>query len=257
MKLAIFLSCLTALTAQYAHAYIPPAFFIYSKITEQREQAPTPALTLLVSRPAAAGTEEAIGTVTIQNWAPEEGGWPALSLLFASKPDELIAAVEKFGVPVFREPDLLRVSKEQAAAMKDPPRPFYKTDKTMGLKRLRQNYAWVHGGAADGGQKSVWIEKDSFLPLKVTAPCPPKAADLPWAKSGEGKCEVEFRNAWSLRRGSSPAGAKIIFLKDGQPLLYFSFEKISYPKAGAPAAAPSLEAKLPDEVREIATVLLH
>lgn len=253
MKAAALLSL--ALLPFPAHAYIPPSFFVYAKLSEPREQAPNPSLVLTVSRPAQGGTEEALGSITLPSWGPEENGWPVLSLLFSSKPEELIAAVEKFGLAVPREQDLLRVNKEQAAAMKEPPNPFYKSDKSMGLKRHRQTYAWVHSGPEES-KKSVWIEKDTFLPLKVVAPCPPKTADLPWAKSGEGLCEVEFRNIWSLRRGSSPAGAKIILLKDGNPMLQFSFEKIAYPKTGtiAPGAA---EAKVPDEVREIALAILH
>lgn len=247
MKKILLLTFLIPLSAS---AYIPPSFLIYSRIAEQREQAPAPALTLLVSRPASGGTEESLGTIQVQGWPAEDGAWPSLSLLFASKPDELMGAVEKFGLTVFREQDLLRVSKEQAAAMKEPPRPFYKNDKTMGLKRQRGNYAWVHTTA----EKSIWIEKDSFIPLKIAAPCPKQVNELPWAKSGEGKCELEFRNAWSLRKGTAPVGAKMILMKDGQPLLYYSFERISYPKA---PLSSSLEVTLPDEIRDISNALLH
>jgi hypothetical protein len=249
----IFSFLLLVFAPNFAQAYIPPSFFIYTKIAEQKEQSPNPSLTLLVSRPAAGGTEEALGTITLPTWPSSEGNWPTLSLLFSSNVNELFSAVEKFGLVIPREQDLLRVSKEQAAAMKDPPRPFYKSDKNMALKRQRQNYAWVHRGSEDS-KKSIWIEKDTFLPLKISAPCPEKATELPWAKSGDNLCDIEFRNTWSLRKGSAPVGAKIILSKDGQPLLYFSFEKISYTKSTTNTVA---EFKIPDDIREIAQILLH
>lgn len=238
-----------------AYAYIPPAFFIYSKIVSQREQATQPSLVLNISKPGSGGTDELLGSVTLPSWSRQEGAWPVLSLLFAAKPDDLIAAVRSFGIPVSSEEDLLRVSKEQAAAMKEAPNPFYKVDATMGLKRSAHGYAWVHT-KPDDRRVAIWIDKDTFFPLKITAPCPEEVPDLGWAKSGDDLCEIEFRNISGLLRGRAQ-GAKFILSKDGQPLLFYSFERVVFPSAGQKPALEASESRISDELRSINGALLH
>lgn len=234
-----------------ASAYLPPAFYVYSHIAEQRAKAPNPSLQISVSRPMGSGTEEVLGTVTVPAWSSRPQGWPSLSLLFSGEPDSLIQSVVSFGIPVAKESDLLRARPDQVAAMKDPPKPFYKPDKRMGLKRYKQTYAWVHRE----NDKAVWIEKDTFLPLKVEGPCPEEVKELSWAKSGENKCELEFRNVYSLRRGT-PQNSRITVWKDGNPVLFFSFDRVVSPKAGG---APALAAdnKLPANISAIADSILH
>lgn len=238
-----------------AQAYVPPAFFIYSKITNQREQSTQPAVVLNISKPAPGGTEELLGSVTLPSWSQEDGGWPVLSLLFASRAEDLITAVAKFGIPVALEENLLRMGKDQIAAMKEPPKPFYKLDATMSLKRSRQSYAWVHSKPEEP-TRSIWIEKDTFLPIKISAPCPEEVPDLGWAKSGDDLCEVEFRNTSGLLRGRTQ-GAKLILSKDGQPLLYYSFEQVVFPAAGQKPPLEASESRISDELRSINSAILH
>lgn len=240
-------SLFVALLPLRAQAYLPPAFYLYGQVAEQKAKTPSPALQLSVSRPLGAGTEETLGTISIPSWSPSQGGWPALSLLFTGDADGVIRSVESFGIPVTKEADLLRASREQAAAMKEAPRPFYKVDKLMGLKRYRQTYAWVHRK----DDKAVWLEKDTFLPLKIQGPCPGGVADLPWAKGNSNLCELEFRQVSSLRRGNAQ-NARLALWKDDAPVLFFSFDRIS-PKSGAGDA----QSKLPPDIAGIAETLLH
>ena len=234
-----------------SEAYLPPAFHIYATIAEQRSKSATPSFQFSVSRPSAAGTEELLGTMNVAAWRAQENGWPSLSLLFASDAESLVQSVSIFGIPVAKEIDLLRASKEQVSAMKEPPRPFYKTDRRMSLKRFRQTYAWVHSEK----NKSIWIEKDTFLPLKIQGPCPASVTDLPWVKPGENICELEFRNVYSLRRGS-PQNSRITVWKDGAPVLFFTFDRVVLPKGnGAPGLAA--ESKLPAEIEAVAAIILH
>jgi hypothetical protein len=204
-----------------AWAYLPPAFFVYSHIAEQRAKSTLPFLVITVSKPMGSGTEEVIGTFLLPPWQKEKGAWPSLSLLLQGDSEELMQSVSNFGIPVQKEADLLRANKEQVSAMKEPPKPFYRTDKRMGLKRFRQTYSWVHKEA----ERSIWIEKDSFFPLKIEGPCPNEVAELSWAKAGENKCELDFRNILSLRRGT-PQNSRITLWKDGQQVLFFTVDRM-------------------------------
>ena len=201
-----------------------------------------------MARPQASGTEEILGTIALTDWKGTSGGWPVLSLIFDSDQEALIQAVTGFGLNVLTENELLRIEKEKAGQMKDPPRPFYRTDPHMSLKRTRQTYAWVHGR----DDRSVWVEKDSFLPLKVAGPCPAPAAGLGWAETGENKCEVEFRNLGALKRGNF-SSARLTLWKDGAQLLFLNFEKVATGKM----LLPKSDDRLTADVKEIAETILH
>lgn len=249
MKLGLVLALLALpLTAR---AYLPPSFFVYSKVVEQKAKTPVTGVAMTISRPQSAGTEEILGTMVLQEWkAASPQGWPTLSLIFENDPEALIQAVTGFGLTVLREPELLRVEKEKLASLKDPPHPFYKVDPNMSLKRTRQTYAWVHANSEAG--KAVWVEKDSFLPLKVAGPCPSAASGLGWAKAGDNKCELEFRNLGAIRRGNFQS-ARLTLWKDGAPLLFLTFDKVTSGKA----VLPKGDENLPGDVKEIAEIILH
>jgi hypothetical protein len=221
MKNLAFLLLASAAFAPRAYAYLPPAFYVYAHGAEQKGKTPPPGVVVTVSRPQGSGTEESLGSISMPNWPRTLNGWPSLDLLFANEGVDLIKAVEAFGIPVAKESDLLRASREQIAAMKEAPRPFYKPDRRMGLKRYKGKYAWVH----KEGPRSIWIEKDTYLPLKIEGPCPDGVSDLPWAKSGDSLCELEFRNVYAVRRGNTQ-GARMLLWKEGVPLLFFSFDKV-------------------------------
>jgi hypothetical protein len=235
-----------------ALAYLPPAFYLYAQVAEHRGKGTIPASAITVSRPLPSGTEEVLGTLNLPGLAAEAvGGWPTLSLLFSSDGNALTQAARAFGLSVSKESDLLRASREQVAAMKNPPHPFYKPDPSVSLKRFRQTYAWVHSDKDIA--RSIWVEKDTFLPLKIEAPCP--KVDLSWAKSGENRCSVEFRNVYSLRRGNA-GGGRITFLKNGFPVLYFSFDRLSAAQPNGTMTLSS-DAKFPEEIRALASILFH
>lgn len=249
-RLAPLIAC--TLLSSPARAYLPPSFFVYSKLVEPKAKLPqVSGVAITIARPQGSGTEEILGALSLSDWKSSPApGWPVLSLIFESDQEALIQAITNFGLSVPREQDLLRVERDKLAALKDPPNPFYKVDPGMSLKRTRQTYAWVHSDSASG--KAVWVEKDSFLPLKVAAPCPTVASSLGWAKAGDNKCEVEFRNLGALRRGNLQS-ARLTLWKDGAPLLFLTFDKLSNGKTPLPKA----DEKLPPEVKEIAETILH
>lgn len=235
-----------------ALAYLPPAFFLYSKISESRAKTPpVHGVSISISRPQGSGTEETLGTLSLPEWkAQSNGAWPTLSLIFETDQEALLHAITSFGLSVPSEQELSKVEKERLVALKDPPKPFYKVDPNMALKRTRLTYAWVHRNQATG--KSIWVEKDTFLPLKISAPCPSQASELGWAKSGENKCELEFRNLHALKRGNLH-NTRLTLWKDGVPLLFFTFEKI----AAGKAVLPESQESLPEHVKEIAEAILR
>ncbi|MGE3261446.1 MAG: hypothetical protein AB7K68_06685 [Bacteriovoracia bacterium] len=233
-----------------ASAYLPPAFFIYAETAAHRGKGVVPGATFTVSRPLPTGGEEVIGNLTLPGLVAGAGSWPTLSLLFQSEEAPLTDAVRGFGLTIPREVDLLRASRDQAAAMKEAPRPFYKADPTVSMKRFHKTYAWVHSDKE--GSRSIWIEKDTFLPLHIEGPCP--KVELSWTKSGENRCAVEFRNVYPVRRGNT-TGARITLLKDGVPVMYFSFDRLSAATTGAPVV--SSDAKYPEEIKALAAVLFH
>ena len=235
-----------------ARAFLPPAFYVYAKLGEQKSKTPVTGVALTVARPQGSGTEELLGTLSIPEIKPEKGGWPGLSLVFHQDSESLVRAATAFGLTVLPESELMRVERSKLSAMKDPPDPFYKPDPTMSLKRARQTYAWVHGNAETG--PALWVEKDSFLPLKITAPCPAAVATISWAKAGDNKCELEFRNLGALRRGSYQS-SRMIFWKDGAPLLFLTFDRLV--TANAKAKLPPSDERLPANVKEIVETVLH
>lgn len=250
MRSVLFSAFLIGLfSSGVANAYLPPSFYFYEKISSTVEKTVPTGILLSVSKPLPGGNEETIGTFAVAPIAPATGGWPSLSILFLNDPEAIISSVEKFGIPVAREKDLMRATREQAAAMKEAPRPFYSRDKRMFLKRFRNIYAWVH---AEGPEmaKSIWVEKDTWTPIKISAPCPEKIDSLPWLKAGANKCDLEFRNVSSLRRGNIQS-AKITLYRDGTPALIYSFEKV-FSKNQNPG-----ETNLSEDVREISSLIFH
>jgi hypothetical protein len=158
--------------------------------------------------------------------------------------------VAAFGLVIQTEQELMRVERTKLSQMKEPPTPFYKTDETMSLRRARQTYAWVHSNKESGA--SLWVEKDSFLPLKISAPCPPQAMLLPWAKSGDNKCELEYRNLSALRRGNAQ-GTRMTLWKDGAPLLFLNFDRIG----SAKTKLPPTDEKISPELKTLVETILH
>lgn len=249
-KKYLFLILSQLLSAQ-AQAYLPPAFYFYEKIAGGANKQVPGSFSIRVSRPAPNNSEESLGIINIKSITSTPGGWPTLSLLFADDPTSLILSIERFGIPVAKEKDLLRASREQAAAMKEAPRPFYFRDKKMSLKRMRNIYALVHGVGDERG-KFIWAEKETFTPLKIAAPCPEGLESLPWLKAGANRCEIEFRGASSARRGSY-SSTKMILSRDGSPALFFSFEKV-LPRGAAPLAE---ENGVPADILNITSILFH
>lgn len=253
LNLGVLLA-LNFFVTEKAHAYLPPSYYIYQHLAESRTKANLPSVLISVSRPQAAATEEALGTIAIPTIRAAENGWPSLSLLFSSNKDEMILSVEKFGIPVTKEKELLRANRDQIAAMKEAPRPFYKRDPRMQLRRFKDTYAWIHSNN-DEKEKSIWVEKDSFLPLKITGTCPKEISNLSWAKSGDGHCELEFKNILSAQSGNYQ-NTRITLVKDGAPALYFTFEKVLFNKPNNLSSTLG-ESTLSPELKEISQALLH
>ncbi|MCO5142439.1 MAG: hypothetical protein M9962_05045 [Oligoflexia bacterium] len=212
-----------------AFAYIPPSYFIYNKIAGEKET-PFPTIKLSVTKPAAGGTEETLGTITISSIVIEENRWPVLSILFPSTQAQLKNSIKAFGLNIPTEKDLLIVPENQISQAKDLPKKLYKNDENIKLKRYGKSYAWVHRNAEN--KKEIWIEKDSFLPLRVQGDCPKELEDVLAKIDLSEPCSFEFRNQYSLKRGRYQQ-AKIILIQKDVPLLYFNFDKITTNKSPA------------------------
>jgi hypothetical protein len=235
----IFTLFFLLLQSSPAVAYIPPAFFVYEKVAEQRNKVPTPTLTLSISRPLQANTEEVLGSVVVPVGVngPEtpDQAWPGLTLIFSPEAQRIVGAIEAFGIPVSKETDLLRAPKEQLSAQREPPKSYYRPDERMALRRLRKSVAVVHRE----GERSIWLEKDSFLPLKIVGPCPESILALEWVKGDSKICELEYRNIFSLRRGQQ--NGKILIWRGDQPVLFISVERSAPNKGGSFSSTTSSE----------------
>jgi len=230
-------------------AKLPPSFFIYEQISEAVTRPNGTALTLSVSRPLGSGNEELLGTLNLPSWGNSPGGWPSLSLLFPTNKDQLKGAVKNFGLNISEEAELVRLPKEKIVTSKDPVNPFYKPDPRMFLRQLRGAYAWVH----EEEDRSIWVEKDTFLPLKIVAPCPEGVSGLGWSKGGAIACELEFKNIISARRGA-PSNSRLTLWQDGAPLLFLSLDRVGNSRA-FDKMPPS--AGFSDAVKSVLDTILH
>ena len=277
---------LALLLCNSAHAYMPPAFFLYEKLAEVRNSpVQAAAFQLSIYRMRAGGTEEPLGEITQNLGASNDNEWPSLTLLISNDQAELVAAVQKFGLKVLDEQDLLITTKEKLEAMKQPPRRFYRKDPNVYLRRLSQVIAWVHASTTpnNSASKSFWMEKENFLPLKVEAPCPELLQDYDPVLGGfvadlsklpvdttAGKkdalnptlrvsktprCELEYRNVYGVRRMEFQA-ARLYIKRDGIALFQIRLEKILSTKNPENSANENT-GKLDAKTRDLVSLFLH
>lgn len=232
-----------------AWAKLPPSYFVYEQISELAPRPNGTSLIISISRPLGSGNEELLGTLNLPSWENKEGAWPALSLLFPANKEQLKGSIKNFGLKISEETELVRLPKDKILSSKDPVKPFYKPDPRMHLRQVRGTYAWVHEEA----DRSVWIEKDTFLPLKVSGPCPPGVSDLGWSKGGSSICEIEFRNILSARRGA-PSNSRLTLWQNGAPILFLSLDRVGSLRA-FDRMPPSAE--ISDAVKSILDTILH
>jgi hypothetical protein len=190
-----------------AEAYIPPCSFMLKKMTQDRPTKHGALVYVSIYKPAETdkASDVLLGERALffnQEAAPQEGEWPALSLLLESNGERLVHEVRNFGLRLPEEKDLVRVHHDQLISMKEMPSPFYQQEHDVSLHRFRKNgYVWA---CEEPTQKTaLWIEKDTFVPALLRGPCP--------EGMGEGTCSVEFQNAWNLPEAKS---ARMVISKD-------------------------------------------
>ena len=239
-----------------ARAYIPPAYFIYEQMAQPREKSSRYSYQIQVSKPVSpiSNMEENLITYVHEFPVPAEGGWPVLSLLFSSSSKEIETSVEKFGISTVSEDALLVAPKEEIIALKDTPKTYYRPDPQMELKRYKQSYAWSHveSNPATSGARSVWMEMDTFIPLKITGPCPKQLDELPWILPGEGTCELEYKNVFSLKAAPKQT-YKLVFSKNNAPALLIVIERTN----SKPSSPPLSENKIIEPLFQLVQTLLH
>lgn len=243
--------------ANTALAYLPPSYFLYDKLAAKKGDS-TPALATVlhfkILQRSAIGMDVPMGDFQISTVSGYHGGWPSISLLFPPRAEELKMIVEKFGIPIKKEVELVRLPAEAAITNKTPVRPFYNRDENVKMRRLRNTIAFVHADAMNP-LKSIWIDKDSLFPLKIEAPCPPEVEKIPGVKPGAGVCALEFHNMMGAKQGRL-SGSKFLFLKDNSILLTFSLEKVQSFKAGKNVDT-SPNGPLNEEVSSLVKLLLN
>lgn len=78
-------------------------------------------------------------------------------ILFNANVDTVTLALLKRGVPVKVEEELLALETESQRRAVEPTH----------IKRYGEKVAWVVGDAGSGGTPQLWVEKDSFIPMKL------------------------------------------------------------------------------------------
>lgn len=183
---------LGAIGVQSSYAYIPPSSFLIKSIAQKRKGLKSLKVSGMVAGyDSGKPTGVHFKTITIyeaadRTWrsaAYDDTGAELFSIqkkdgaiplsefvLFASSPAELSESLQKVDIPVQEA----EVPKPQASGLPMPPLP---ADNTM-LKRWNGSIAWVIGNGDKMDNPQFWIEKDSFLPVRLIA----KDQDVQYAK---------------------------------------------------------------------------
>lgn len=144
-----------------------------------------------------------------------ESVWPTLSLLLEPSGQKLVQDFRTFGFALPDEKELLLVPPEKFKTMQDSPNPFYTQDKDISLHRYRNTYTWVCANPQN--DRALWIEKDSFIPLELHAPCPDA--------TGGSECIVEFQNAWNMHETKN---TRLIVKRDAKSLYLLKIDHVIF-----------------------------
>ena len=175
---------------QSSYAYIPPSSFLIKNLAAKRKGLKNLKISSIVAGfDSGKPTGVHFKTVTIYEaanhiWrsaAYDDTGAELFSIqkragaiplsefvLFVSNPNELSEALEKAEIPV-QETEVPKPKASDAPAMP--------ADNTM-LKRWNGSIAWVIGRGEKTDTPQLWIEKDSFLPVRLIA----RDQDVQYAK---------------------------------------------------------------------------
>jgi hypothetical protein len=178
--------------AQSSFAYIPPASFLIKNLAAKRKGLKSLKITSnVVGFDSGKPTATHFKVVTIyeaanRSWrssAYDDSGAELFSIqkrdgaiplsefvLFVSSPTELSEALGKAEIPIHET----EVPVPQASGIPAAPAPA----DNMILKRWNGSIAWVIGSDEKPSSPQFWIEKDSFLPVRLIA----KDQDIQYAK---------------------------------------------------------------------------
>jgi hypothetical protein len=231
---------LVLLVCNNAFAYAPPIHFQVKKIVENHT--PFNSASVLITTLKPAQDNQSVDEVLWQESIPysSKTNWPILALLMEPKEDALMAAWKNFGLLAPSEQELLAHKPAQFKAMENSPRPFYRFNPQLSLKRFAGGIAYASENSQSG--KAIYIERDTFLPISVSGACPSDLQKLSWAKRSSAICKIEFERGNQFKPGSSRA-FRVILKNETQSLLIFRIDsaKINPGKSEATEQAPSDE----------------
>ncbi|NUM88514.1 MAG: hypothetical protein HUU37_04845 [Bdellovibrionales bacterium] len=242
---------LLVLLSAEAPAYLPPAHLLAKRIAESHDPAKLVLAKVGVYRAGETASDadsllwEEHALIPLQGTPRSPERWPGLSILLESDPARLMEGLRRFGLAVVPETALLRHPLEKVRAMKDPPRPFYLPDPSMSFQRVGKRMAWVSTSA--DGARSLWVEKDSFFPIKLQGPCPASVEEISWANSSDLPCELLYESVTGLQNAR---GGKVSLLvrRNGQNLIRFRINRVFLNPA--PELATEARAKDKEEKAE-------
>lgn len=215
------------LISSAAQAYIPPPTFTFNRVIIGRDKLKTVTLTQYVG--LIRGDQEDLGalqeTVTIDlksKTASSTAGWkaddvaslPGWSLWAAATPEDLAGGLKGMGLEL--------------------------KSATKHLKRCDGRICWVYRSA--NGQTEVWIEKDSFLPVRIRMGIVGDVAAR----------EVQFLQLKTFAEGFTYP-QEILFTKSGAPRLRFKLTDLAVNKPlTTPVATFSMTEKSQEVLQETA-----
>jgi len=207
-------------------AYLPPSHFIAQKIVDERTAFNRAILqiSILLPKENIKATEKLLWETKVTYDHSFQGAWPTTTLLLENSAEKIIQSWRSFELPAPAEADLVLYKKEDYENEKEIPSPFYKRDPSISLKRYKNRYAWV--ASSDTKEKSLWIEKESFIPLAMMGPCPKNINDVSSVSiSDSSKCELQFDRSLFSKNSASRVG-KIILRHEEKPILIFKIEHL-------------------------------
>lgn len=116
--------------------------------------------------------------------------WPLLSIFAAKNKASLIGQLRQMGLNVPDEQSLIPWSDSEIKSQKNIPQPFYRSDENVSIKKIDNRYFWEIS-SADRKTSLIVYKNDSFLPYKITGPCPTALRGLSVIADSD-PCEITF-----------------------------------------------------------------
>lgn len=187
-------------------AYVPPSHFVANKLTQKKGSwnKVLMKLSLLRTKKGKKLKHELLWSSSIvyhnegQKKEEEEKQkqkqkehWPLLAMFLEKDPTKLIESWKEFQLDVSQEEELTLFKKEELKILGEIPNPFYKMEENTSYRRLQNQVALSY--ESKDKSRALLVEKDSFLPLMLFAPCPKGASNIQSSfNEDDSQCFVKF-----------------------------------------------------------------